>query len=146
MYTQAIHGHALNLMFFSRGELGHEISTSNTTVVFVMVLQRPPVLLLVVATCTLHAATGLQLGRGWNYGRVLTEDARLIKSFGGEWIFKTVKDSGFDWVRVPVKWDNHTAHTSPYRVNENFLATVNEIVGWALKHRLKAMVNAHCED
>ena len=60
-------------------------------------------------------------------------------------VFETVAATGFDWVRIPIQWNSHTASTSPYLIDADWLATVNETVGWALKHGLKAMINTHHE-
>lgn len=93
----------------------------------------------------IFATTGaLELGRGWNYGNVL-EEAPPATKLTGEWTFESVKARGFDWVRIPVQWDSHTATTSPYLVDPEWLATVNQTVRWALKHGLKAMINSHHE-
>jgi aryl-phospho-beta-D-glucosidase BglC (GH1 family) len=92
---------------------------------------------------TLPTAGSIKLGRGWNLGNTLES---TIDNPNGEWIFKTVKAKGFDWVRIPIKWDNHTATESPYRVDPAWLATVNETVNWAFEHGLKVMINTHHEN
>lgn len=105
---------------------------------------RSRVLVLVLAL-VLPTAGGLQLGRGWNYGNIL-EKSPPATDLVGEWVFETVAATGFDWVRIPIQWNSHTASTSPYLIDADWLATVNETVGWALKHGLKAMINTHHEN
>jgi hypothetical protein len=56
------------------------------------------------------------------------------------------KSAGFQVVRVPVRWDPHTASTPPYKIDETWLKRVEEVVDWGLKRDLFVIVNAHHEE
>lgn len=102
------------------------------------------VVALVVGTMALDSP-GL-LGKGWNLGNTLEEEGASSKNPRGEWIFQSLQSNGFDWVRIPVKWDQHTATEAPYMIDSNWTAQVVEVVGWANKHGLTAMINTHHEN
>ena len=108
-------------------------------------------LLLLLATST-TVATALPppiLTRGWNLGNTLEEAPTPTNPYQPrirkEWIFKAVKDQGFDWVRIPCQWGVRASEAAPFALNATFLAEVNETVHWALGQGLTVMVNAHDE-
>ncbi len=55
------------------------------------------------------------------------------------------KDAGFNHVRIPVTWHEHTALASPYEIDSAFLARVEEVVDWALAQDLYVILNVHHE-
>jgi endoglucanase len=61
-----------------------------------------------------------------------------------EWIFQSVKEKGFDWVRIPVQWGARADASG--NIYGDFMGQVEETVGWAKKHGLVALINAHHED
>jgi len=63
-----------------------------------------------------------------------------------EYFFDMYKTAGFQVVRVPVRWDLHTASTPPYKINETWMKRVEEILDWGLKRDLFVVVNAHHEE
>jgi Cellulase (glycosyl hydrolase family 5)/Carbohydrate binding module (family 6)/Secretion system C-terminal sorting domain len=63
-----------------------------------------------------------------------------------EYYFDMYKSAGFQVVRVPVRWDQHTASTPPYKIDETWLKRVEEVVDWGLKRDLFIIVNAHHEE
>lgn len=86
-------------------------------------------------------------GRGINFGNALEAPVE------GEWGLtiterhvRTVADAGFQTVRLPVRWSAHAATTAPYRIDPDFLARVDEVVGWVLDHDLQVIVNVHHYD
>lgn len=93
----------------------------------------------------LSTGAGVLLKRGWNLGNTL-EGCSPSTNPNGEWVFETVAAAGFDWVRIPAQWGCHALETAPYTVDAAFLAQVNQTVRWALKHKLRAMVNTHHEN
>ncbi len=60
-----------------------------------------------------------------------------------EYYFDLYKQAGFDVVRIPVRWDEHTSYTSPYRVDREWMDRVEEVVDWGLERDLFIVVNAH---
>jgi endoglucanase len=99
--------------------------------------------------CLLANATAAfgapMLGKGWNLGNTLEKLPDWnVDNPCEEWIFESLKEKGFDWVRIPVHWDSHA--DSDGNVDQDFLGTVDETVGWARNHGLVALINTHHED
>ena len=82
--------------------------------------------------------------KGWNLGNTL--DFTTGQQPRAEWVFQSVKEQGFDWVRIPVMWGARTSAWAPYRIETSFMAEVKQTVDWALSKGLTVMVNAHHED
>ncbi|MFC8800782.1 cellulase family glycosylhydrolase, partial [Promicromonospora sp. NPDC057138] len=57
--------------------------------------------------------------------------------------FKDIKAEGFNSVRIPVSWGNHTGPAPDYTVEPATMARVQEIVDYALDADLKVMINIH---
>lgn len=60
-----------------------------------------------------------------------------------EYYFDLYKNAGFQTVRVPVRWDEHTQTSSPYQIDESWLQRVEEVLDWGLERDLFIVVNAH---
>jgi aryl-phospho-beta-D-glucosidase BglC (GH1 family) len=63
-----------------------------------------------------------------------------------EYYFDLYKDAGFQLVRIPVRWDNYTGKTPPYKVNETWLKRIEEVADWGLKRGLFVIINSHHDD
>jgi hypothetical protein len=50
---------------------------------------------------------------------------------------------GFDFVRIPIQWNNYTETSSPYAINESWLDRVEQVIDWSLKHGLITVINSH---
>jgi len=68
----------------------------------------------------------------------------------GEWgltvqeeYFDLIKDAGFDFVRLPVRWNSHTEAEWPYTIDPAFFARIDEVLGWALERELTIIVDFH---
>jgi len=90
----------------------------------------------------------LQMQRGINLGN--TFDAPGGETAWGnpvvqDYYFDDYKAAGFQAVRIPVTWDQHTAMTAPYAVDDKFLSRVEQVVDWGLSRGLFIIVNAHHE-
>jgi aryl-phospho-beta-D-glucosidase BglC (GH1 family) len=88
-----------------------------------------------------------QMRRGINMGNTLEpphEGDWAPKA--KEYYFDMYHDAGFDVVRVPVRWDEHTSYSSPYTIDEAWMDRVEQIVDWALERDLYVVINAHHED
>ena len=55
------------------------------------------------------------------------------------------KEAGFNHIRIPVTWHEHTQDASPYEIDSAFLARVEQVVDWALAQDLYVILNAHHE-
>jgi hypothetical protein len=71
---------------------------------------------------------------GWNNGKVQ------------EYYFDDYKAAGFTSIRIPVRWDKHTANGSPYKIDEAWMTRVEQVVDWGLERDLFIIINAHHED
>jgi aryl-phospho-beta-D-glucosidase BglC (GH1 family) len=60
-----------------------------------------------------------------------------------EYYFDLYKQAGFNCVRIPVRWDEHTQDASPYKIDEAWLQRVEEIIDWGLERDLFIVINAH---
>ncbi len=89
-----------------------------------------------------HMMKGINIGNtlepplegGWNNGPLQ------------EYYFDDYEEAGFQCVRIPVRWDQHTSNTPPYTIDESWLDRVEEVVDWGLERDLFIIINAHHED
>jgi endoglucanase len=84
------------------------------------------------------------LKRGVNLGNMLEAPKE------GEWglvvqeeYFDLIKEAGFDFVRLPVRWNTHADQEFPYTVDPTFFARVDEVVHWGLERDLAVIVDFH---
>ncbi|NNC38178.1 MAG: glycoside hydrolase family 5 protein [Acidimicrobiales bacterium] len=54
-----------------------------------------------------------------------------------------IKQAGFDTIRLPVRWDNHTANRAPYQIDASFMARVQDVVRQAQAVDLGVIVDVH---
>jgi endoglucanase len=95
------------------------------------------------ASADIHAANK-KLGRGINLGNAL--DAPKEGAWGvtlkAEY-FRTIKQAGFDTVRLPGRWSAHTEAHAPYTIDPKFAARVDWAVDQAQANKLNIIVNVH---
>lgn len=87
---------------------------------------------------------GAELRRGVNLANML--EAPVEGQLGlmvHEEYFGLIKQAGFDFVRVPIRWDAHAALTVPYTIDPKFFDRVDEIIGWAIQHNLTIILDFH---
>ncbi|WP_026932200.1 cellulase family glycosylhydrolase [Glycomyces tenuis] len=56
---------------------------------------------------------------------------------------QSIRDDGFNSVRIPVTWDNHQGGAPDYAIETAWLDRVEEVVNYALDADLDVMVNVH---
>jgi len=68
----------------------------------------------------------------------------------GEWGYRieqshieAVAQAGFDSIRIPIAWSEHTAKTAPYTIKPAFFARVDEVVNQALVNGLIIVLDVH---
>ena len=93
------------------------------------------------------------LAPGWNMGNHMDAISDGVSSetvWGNpkctQATFDGVKAAGFKAVRICVTWEGHIGPAPAYRLEENWLARVEEIVGYAEKAGLVAIVNTHHDE
>ena len=110
-----------------------------------------------VSTASTTALTPEQvfnaMGPGWNMGNHM--DA-ISNGVAGETIwgnakctqatFDNVKKAGFKAVRICTTWTGHIGEAPAYRLEDKWLERVAEIVGYAEKAGLVAIVNTHHDE
>ncbi len=84
------------------------------------------------------------LGRGINLGNALEAPNE------GEWgvvlqkrFFELIRESGFESVRIPIRWSAHTSEDDPYTIDEEFFERVDWAIQQALDHDLMVIINIH---
>lgn len=90
------------------------------------------------------------LGLGWNLGNSLDAHANGVASeiawhdqVATQATFDAVKAAGFGSVRIPVTWLGKVGEAPEYKIDEEWMARVVEVAGYAKKAGLKAIVNIH---
>jgi endoglucanase len=120
------------------------------------------VLALVAAALGLSACTSsAERVEAFRTGRVTTRataDLRRGMNFGdamdapneGEWgwtisasDFRTVKEAGFDHVRVPMRISSHAGVAAPYKIDRRFLRRMDWVIDQALSNDLGVIVDMH---
>ena len=103
---------------------------------------RPGKMFVFICACIASAnALGINLG---NVLEAPTEGAWAPAA--QEYYFADYKQRGFTTVRVPVRWDNHTAQAAPYTIDPSFMARVQQVVGWSLAQNFTTIINAHHDE
>ena len=89
-----------------------------------------------------------EIKRGINIGNTLEppNEGEWNNGFLQEYYFDDYKTEGFNCIRIPVRWDNHTATSAPFTINETWFSRVEQIIDWGLQRNLYIIVNAHHED
>ena len=87
---------------------------------------------------------------GWNLGDTLDahEDGISGETLWGnpmanQALFNSVREAGFDLVRIPVTWMGHFGAGPDYIIEEKFLRRVAEVADLARQAGLKAIINMH---
>ena len=91
-----------------------------------------------------------KLGIGWNLGNHFDAYSNGVSSetaWGNpkatQFTFDRVKTAGFKTVRIPVTWLGHIGEAPDYKIDEAWLDRVAQVVGYAEKSGLNAVVNMH---
>lgn len=66
--------------------------------------------------------------------------------FPEEYYFDMYKNEGFNFIRIPVRWDNHMGKTTPFKIDETWFSRVEQIIDWGLARGLFIVVNSHHDD
>ena len=91
---------------------------------------------------------------GWNLGNTFDAYSGYTATVSGtemesSWVgiktsyglIKTIKEAGFNTIRIPVSWHNHVDEN--YQINPEWMDRVKEVVGWALDEGMYVIVNVH---
>ncbi len=87
------------------------------------------------------------LDRGINLGNAL--DAPREGLWGStirESDFNFINESGFDFVRLPVRWSNKADDIAPFTIDATFMERVHEVINWSLSRDLTIIIDNHYYD
>lgn len=100
--------------------------------------------------CDAPRAVAAWLGLGWNLGNQLDAHADGVAAetvWGNppvtQQLFDKVAAAGFTSVRIPVTWLGHIGLSPDFRLDSLWLGRVAEVVGYAEKAGLRAILNIH---
>jgi len=82
----------------------------------------------------------INLGNTFEVGKASPLDA---KGSVGPADFARIRAAGFDTIRMPVRWDQHSLSQPPYTIERAWLAKVQTAVDQALVAGLKVILNSH---
>lgn len=91
-----------------------------------------------------------EMGAGWNLGNTmdghsgLNPNETLWQSVTTTKAFiKAVHDSGFNTIRVPVTWGTKIDDKNGYKIDENWMNRVQDIVDYAVSQDMYVIINLH---
>jgi hypothetical protein len=122
-----------------------------------MQIDKPNLSLLFILLFGIHTIVSAQLSpkdaisqmkKGINMGNTLEgpNGGDWGNPFPEEYYFDRYKNEGFNFVRIPVRWDNHLGKTTPFKIDENWFSRVEQILDWGLSKGLYIVVNSHHDD
>jgi aryl-phospho-beta-D-glucosidase BglC (GH1 family) len=82
-----------------------------------------------------------KMTRGFNFGRCLETDLENHVITATE--MDDVKAAGFNFVRLPIQWNQHMGTNAPYTIDAAWLNRVQQIVDWAIARDLIILINSH---
>jgi len=95
-------------------------------------------------------AAACPLGVGWNLGNQMDAHVNGVADetcWGNkkatQATFNALRKAGFTSVRIPVTWMGHIGNAPGYKIEEAWMSRVAELVGYAEKAGLKAIINIH---
>jgi len=86
----------------------------------------------------------MTLQRGVNMGNMLeAPNEGQWGLFVQEEFFDLIKEAGFDFVRLPVRWNTHAEQVGSYKIDPAFFFRVDQVVDWAVERDLAVIVDFH---
>ena len=84
-----------------------------------------------------------QMMKGINLGNTLEppNEGGWNNGPAQEYYFDDYKAAGFQTVRIPLRWDAHTAKTPPYQIKASWMDRVQQIVDWSRERELFVIIN-----
>ena len=110
-----------------------------------------PLMAVWLMSCSMQAGDkDFSLGLGWNLGNQMDAHVRGVANetcWGNrpatQQTFDCLRAYGFTSVRIPVTWLGHIGPAPEYRIDETWLDRVAQLVDYAEKAGLKAVINIH---
>jgi endoglucanase len=57
--------------------------------------------------------------------------------------FDLIEQAGFDFVRLPIRWNAHAKVDNPYTIDPVFFARIDQVITWAQKDQLTIILDFH---
>lgn len=92
----------------------------------------------------LPAATYAQMPTptyGWNLGNTMEETWGTLTP-PTQAMIQAVASAGFNTIRIPCAWNYH-ADATTHQIDPNYMASVSQVVQWALADNLTVIINDH---
>lgn len=97
------------------------------------------------------------MGKGYNIGNTLDAtggNSTNIEGHETSWgnpqinkeLMHSIKEAGFDTVRIPITWYKHIKKSEGYAISDAFMARVKEVVDLAYDEELFVIINVHHEE
>ncbi len=94
---------------------------------------------------------------GWNLGNTMDAtggNKQTVSSQETSWgnpvttleLMTTLKENGFSIVRIPITWDAFTGDGPDYKISDDFMNRVKEIVDYCYENDLYVIINMHHEE
>lgn len=83
---------------------------------------------------------------GWNLGNTFDApdgETAWGNPFTTPELLQTVKDLGFNTIRIPISWGKHVSPAPEYTIDETFMKRVTTVVDQALDAGLYVIINSH---
>ena len=132
--------------------------TFSVVAAFITVLAAAILMVCATPSASAAAVTGktakqitAQMGTGWNLGNTLDatgggNSLNSETSWGNPKTTKAmidaVKKQGFNTIRIPVSWGNHTTGNN-FTINSKWLARVKEVVDYCIDNDMYVILNIH---
>jgi len=104
----------------------------------------PTEILMLSTTQPATPPASVTLQRGINLGNMLEAPNE------GDWGLRVqeeycdlIQAAGFDFIRLPVRWNTHAEKSEPYTIDPAFFSRVDQVVDWALERDLTIIIDFH---
>ena len=88
-----------------------------------------------------------KMGVGWNLGNSLDSKGKDETAWGNPKVtpqlIAAVKKAGFDSIRVPVTWSYHLGEAPEYKIEQEWMDRVQEVVDYAINEGFYVILNVH---
>lgn len=90
-----------------------------------------------------------EMKTGWNLGNTLDSEQGGETGWGNpvttHEMIDAVRAAGFDTIRIPTTWGDHFIDGDDYKIDEEWMKRVNEIVNYAFDNEMYVILNCHHE-
>ncbi len=91
---------------------------------------------------------------GWSLGNTLDATGGIALDSERSWgnpkttkeMIDAVVDAGFNVIRIPISWENHFGPAPEYKIHDEWLGRVQEVVDYAYERDVYVIINLHHED